>query len=242
MDQEQPGRLFHFERRVLLADTDPSGRMRLDAISRVLQDAATLDVESTSLAKKGPWVIRWMELAAHGLPTYLEQLEVKTYCSGLGRAWAERSTVINSKSSSITAVANWVLLDDLGRSPIRLSEEFLSVYGESANGKTSSPRLHLGQRFSASDLTDKVVVPLRYADLDIMGHTNNAIHLALVEEALFQQDIKLLGDFKYRIEFLSEIEPKTPVTVGVRNLPSIAILALFQNEDIKSIVELTKSA
>jgi acyl-ACP thioesterase len=94
MDKEHSGRLFHFEHRVLLADTDPSGRMRLDAVSRVLQDAATLDVENTSLVKKGPWVLRWMELVAHGIPCYLEQLEVKTYCSGLGRAWAERSTVI----------------------------------------------------------------------------------------------------------------------------------------------------
>ncbi len=240
MDRDHSARLFHFEHRVLLADTDPSGRMRLDAISRVLQDAATLDVESTNLAKKGPWVIRWMDFAAHGLPSYLEQLDVTTYCSGIGRAWAERSTIIKSESSSITAVANWVLLDDLGRSPIRLSKEFISVYGESANGKTSSPRLHLSQRLSSFELTERILVPLRYADLDIMGHMNNAIHLALVEEALFQFGIKLLDDFKYRIEFHSEIEPKAPVSVGVRKSQGTTMLALLQNENIKSIIELAK--
>jgi acyl-ACP thioesterase len=71
-----------------------------------------------------------------------------------------------------------------------------------------------------------------------MGHMNNATHLALVEEALFQLGIKLLDDFKYRIEFLSEIEPKTSVTVGVSNTQSTTMLALLQNDDIKSIVEL----
>ncbi|NNN11078.1 MAG: hypothetical protein HKL83_04360 [Acidimicrobiaceae bacterium] len=228
------------KQRVLLADADPNGRMRLDAISRVLQDAATLDVENTSLTKKGPWVIRWMEMTAHGLPRYLEELAIETFCSGLGRAWAERSTVIKSKSASVTATANWVLLDDLGRSPIRLSEEFLSVYGRSANGKVSSPRLHLLQRLGDFKPSEKLEIPLRFCDLDIMGHMNNAVHLALVEESLFQLGLKLLDEFSYRIEFLAEIEPNAPVVIEHRESDSSTLLALVQNEATKSIVELSQ--
>ncbi len=234
------GRVFQLKQRVLLADADPNGRMRLDAISRVLQDAATLDVENTSLTKKGPWVIRWMEMTAHGLPRYLEELAIETFCSGLGRAWAERSTVIKSKSASVTATANWVLLDDLGRSPIRLSEEFLSVYGRSANGKVSSPRLHLLQRLGDFKPSEKLEIPLRFCDLDIMGHMNNAVHLALVEESLFQLGLKLLDEFSYRIEFLAEIEPNAPVVIEHRESDSSTLLALVQNEATKSIVELSQ--
>ena len=234
------GRVFQIEDRVLLADTDPNGRMRLDAVSRVLQDAATLDVESASLTKKGPWVIRWMEMTAHGLPRYLDELAIETYCSGLGRAWAERSTVIKSRSASVRATANWVLLDDLGRSPIRLSEEFLSLYGPSANGRTSSPRLRLLHRLSDSKPSEKLVIPLRFCDLDIMGHMNNAVHLALVEESLYQLDLKLLDEFSYRIEFLAEIEPKAPVVIELRDSDSSTLLALVQNEATKSIIELSQ--
>ncbi len=234
------GRVFQLKQRVLLADADPNGRMRLDAISRVLQDAATLDVENTSLTKKGPWVIRWMEMTAHGLPRYLEELAIETFCSGLGRAWAERSTVIKSKSASVKATANWVLLDDLGRSPIRLSEEFLSVYGRSANGKVSSPRLHLLQRLGDFKPSEKLEIPLRFCDLDIMGHMNNAVHLALVEESLFQLGLKLLDEFSYRIEFLAEIEPNAPVVIEHRESDSSTLLALVQNEATKSIVELSQ--
>jgi acyl-ACP thioesterase len=53
------GRTFRTRYRIRLSDMDETGRLRLDAVARFLQDAATDDVEETGWgAPEHLWVIR----------------------------------------------------------------------------------------------------------------------------------------------------------------------------------------
>src|SRR3954468_8515196 len=88
------GRRFVHRARVGLADSAPDGRARLDAIARWLQDAAWEDVDDAGLAEIGAWVVRRTRIEVERFPRFGERLDVATFCSGLGRMWAERRTTV----------------------------------------------------------------------------------------------------------------------------------------------------
>ncbi|MHB1929058.1 MAG: acyl-ACP thioesterase domain-containing protein, partial [Acidimicrobiales bacterium] len=90
-----PGaRTFGASRRVRLGDVRSSGGARLEAIARYLQDIAADDVRDAAVADDCRWVVRRTRLELRRRPRYEEPLELTTWCSGTGGAWAERRTSI----------------------------------------------------------------------------------------------------------------------------------------------------
>ena len=87
-------RLFSGRMRAGLGDCAPSGRIRLDALARWLQDIAYEDVEDAGLADSAVWVVRRTRMRIARFPRFAERCTVRTYCSGIGRMWAERRTTI----------------------------------------------------------------------------------------------------------------------------------------------------
>jgi acyl-ACP thioesterase len=157
---------------VRLSDTTPEGAWRLDGIARVLQDVATEDYESTDIVSEVAWVARRTALRSTGTwPRLYDELRALTWCSGFGAAWVERRTNIYRGDELVIETATlWVPVDPRGF-PMRLSAEFLSVYGEAIGGRkvsgrvpSTSPPAHASRR----------PWPLRRADLDVIGHVNNA--------------------------------------------------------------------
>ncbi len=236
-----PARSFEYRSRVLLSDTTPSGRMRLDAVSRVLQDAATLDVQDAPVLQKGPWVVRWLQVDVTELPTYLDVLEIDTRCTGTGRAWAERTTVLKvGDSTRLVAVANWVLLDPSGITPTRLPQEFMEVYGPSAQGKISSPKLTISRELVDLEIETENTMSIRFSDLDILGHVNNAVYTEFIEEVAGSELDDSPIAFSYRIEFSDQLEFGSPVTVGRKSLPHGMGLEYQQQGVIKARATLSR--
>ena len=130
------GRVFRHPAVAGLADAAPSGRVRLDAIARWLQDAALADVVDSGLDGGGVWVLRRLRLAVASFPRFGDALEVATFCSGTGALVAERrSTVSAGGQALIEAVALWVHLDPDGAHPRPLPTGFETVYGAAAAGR-----------------------------------------------------------------------------------------------------------
>jgi acyl-ACP thioesterase len=157
-----------------LGDADESGVIRLDGVARVLQDVATDDWEETGLESTDTWVVRRTSIrVADGgrWPRYKEVLTVTTWCGGAGAAWAERRTNISSGGELLVeAVALWVPVDPTGH-PVRIKPAFYDVYGEALQGRKVSGRVPSP---AVADGALLVAWPLRRADLDIVGHVNNA--------------------------------------------------------------------
>ncbi len=105
------GRVFEKPMRPGIADVAPSGRARLDAIARWLQDIAYLDVVDAGFEHRCAWIVRRTRIRAEALPQFGEDLVLRTFCSGIGRFCAERRTVIAGPGASVQAVATWVALD-----------------------------------------------------------------------------------------------------------------------------------
>lgn len=168
------GRRYREDFRVRLADTYANGQLRLDAAARFLQDIATDDWDDTGIGDEDTWVVRRtaMRVVEGGnWPNYKDTLTLETWCGGYGAAWAERRTNFYFEGKLLLeAISLWVPIDDRGV-PQRLRPSFFEVFGEALNGRKISGKVATPELDSAAI---RQPWPLRHADLDIVGHVNNA--------------------------------------------------------------------
>ena len=177
------GRVFAHPVAAGLADVAPSGRARLDAIARWLQDAALADIVDSGLDGGGVWVLRRLRLCVERFPRFGAGLRVETFCSGTGALVAERRTTVrDGAGAAVEAVALWVHLDPGGAHPRPLPAGFEAVYGPSAAGRRVRARL----RHPSAPPAGAPVTAWRFraADLDLAGHVNNAVYWQVLEEEL----------------------------------------------------------
>ncbi|HZU61050.1 MAG TPA: acyl-ACP thioesterase domain-containing protein [Solirubrobacteraceae bacterium] len=204
------GRIFEDTVRTGFADCAPSGRARLDALARWLQDVAYGDVEDAGLAAMAVWVVRKTRIRVRRFPRFGERLNLTTFCSGLGRMWGERRTTIRRPAepqSDVEAVALWVHLDPVNWRPIPFNEQEALLYGSAAAGRRVSARL----RHPAPDgVTQSEPWTFRAVDMDIAGHVNNAAYWQPLEEEL------LSGSEPEQID--AEIEFRAPCHPGEKLL------------------------
>jgi acyl-ACP thioesterase len=161
-----------------VADADPTGRLRLDAVARFVQDVGNDDVADAGLDPNIPWVIRRSEVSIDGWPRLGERVGIATWCGGTGSRWAERRVTFSTPSGTIDVATLVVHLDGQGR-PARLPAWFDEVYAPAALGRTLTSRLVLSG--PPADAGGRPW-PLRSVDLDVLGHVNNAVTWAAVED------------------------------------------------------------
>ena len=178
------GRVYETRRIVRSTDVAPSGRLRLDSLARYLQSAAEDDVADAGLAEPVVWLMRRCELSISSLPGAGERLTIRTFCSGTGPRWAERTTTFSSREGELVqARAVWAAIGLADGRPVPLSADFLAIYGPSAAGRPASVRLS-HPRPDSAEVADGRLWPLRATDFDEAGHVNNAVHWAAVEDEL----------------------------------------------------------
>jgi len=201
----QPASGRSFEREVVpgLADATGSGRVRLDAVARWLQDVAYADVVDAGLAGRSAWVVRRTRLRVESFPRFGEPVTVRTFCSAAGRIAAERRTSISGGGADVEAVAIWIHVDTESLRPLRLGEDFQAVYGESAGGRKADFRLRHPE---PPEGAEREPWRFRVADLDVAGHVNNAAYWEPVEEALWPAEEPAAADL--------EIEYRDPAQAG----------------------------
>lgn len=207
----QPGgRSYTQARRPGFADCAPSGRMRLDALACWLQDVAYADVEDAGLAQAAVWVVRRTRMRVRRFPRFGERFHCTTFCSGLGRMWAERRTDVvadDEQEPAVEAVSLWVHLDVSSWRPVPLTKAEIDTYGASAVERRVSARLRHpvpSPRAAVGTWT------FRLTECDIADHVNNAAYwLPLEEEILRGTDPQVLD---------AEIEYRTPAQAGEKGL------------------------
>ncbi len=180
VERPSAGRVFPASRRIRLSDMDATGRLRLDAVARYLQDIATDDVEETGWGSpEHLWVIRSIRLDV--LVPFLADraVELETWCSGeaavaAGRRWSLRG----DRGGSIEVDSVWIHLGPDAR-PARLVD--FGVYADAAGGRRVSTKLGLP---GPPPDAPRRAWPLRLSDVDVLGHVNNAAYWQAVEQVL----------------------------------------------------------
>jgi len=184
-----------------------AGRLRLDAVARYLQDAATDDVEETGWgAPDHLWVLRSVRIDVVRPFLTDRQVALTTWGSGFAAlAAARRWSLAGEAGGSIEVDSVWIHLDADGR-PARIGPGF-DAYEEAAQGRGASTKLALPE--PPSDAT-RWPWPLRMTDLDLMGHVNNAAYWKAVEERLHGTDQDLRQPYRARLDY------RHPIDLGER--------------------------
>jgi acyl-ACP thioesterase len=201
--QPPSGRTFRVGYRIRLSDADATGRLRLDAVARYLQDAAIDDVAETNWgAPEHLWVLRSVRIDV--LAPFLEDGEVAIVTWGssfsslaAGRRWS----LSGDAGGAIEVDSTWIHLGPDAR-PARIGDGF-EGYAEAAQGRVASTKLTL--RMPAID-ADRVAWPLRATDVDRMGHVNNAAYWAAIEHCLSGKQPDLSRPHRAWLEYRHPID------------------------------------
>ncbi len=188
-----------------LADCAPTGRVRLDALARFVQDIAYADAEDARLSRRAAWVVRRTRMRVDRFPRFGERLELATFCSGLGRMWAERRTTIaGDAGGEVQVVSLWVHLDPLSGRPTPLTEEEIEMWGGSTAGRKVTARLH---HPSPEGAEDGLPWRFRATECDLAEHINNAAYLQPLEDELLRGGGGELESIDVEIEYRSPAQP-----------------------------------
>ena len=210
------GRVFRSTRRIRLADRDAQGRLRLDAVMRFLQDAATDDVDETGWgAPDHLWVVRHAQIDVLDPALDSGDVELATWCSGTASlAAGRRLSIAGERGGRIEVDSVWIHLGPDAR-PARI--EGFGIYAEAAGDRSVSTRLELA---APEHDGPRARWPLRAADVDVMGHVNNAAYWQAVEECLVdapvdpRRPLRARMDHRHPVDLEDAVELATSVDDG----------------------------
>jgi acyl-ACP thioesterase len=179
--------VFRSSRRIRLSDRDPTGRLRLDAIARYLQDVATDDVSETGWgAPRHLWVVRHLRVDVLVPPREDDRVELATWSSGAAAlAAGRRMSLIGDRGGRVELDSVWIHLGADAR-PARIGD--FGPYAEAAGSRVVSTRLELSEPSAG---VVRMRWPLRATDLDTLGHVNNAAYWHAVEECFLGSGLDL---------------------------------------------------
>jgi acyl-ACP thioesterase len=216
VDLPAQGRTFTTGRRVRLGDVAPSGRLRLDAVARYLQDVADDDTRDAAYSDATGWVVRRTVIEIRRFPRFLEPLSLTTWCSGTGGRWAERRvSIVGELGGRVEAATLWVHLDPRTMRPRPLPASFFEVFGPSTMGRRVRSALRLSDPGADVPSTPW---PLRATDLDVMRHVNNAVSWVAVEERLAVRT-DLRAPLRAELEHRGAIDAGSEVTLRWADAP-----------------------
>jgi acyl-ACP thioesterase len=225
-----PGRRYPATRVVRLGDVLPSGRVRLDAVARYLQDIASDDGSDAAIDRDLAWVVRRSGLRVYRRPRHGQVLDMVTWASGTGSRWAERRTTVSAAGHvAVEAAALWVCVDVATLRPARLSQRFWEMYGEAAGGRSVSSRLLHPDPPPATVAVGRPW-PLRLADLDLFDHVNNAVTWAALEDEVARVAPEARIEWA-DVEYHRPIDRDTEVVLASRIEGSTMIIWLLANDN-----------
>lgn len=220
------GRTFSARRRVRLADVDPRGRVRLDALARLLQDVAIDDVQETGWGTPSHlWFVRRIRIDIQQPFLADQEVELVTWCSGLAAIAAGRRWSLAGDGGGRAEVDSvWIHLDRNQR-PARI--EGFGLYGDATEGRTASTRLELPD---PSEGAQSLPWSLRATDLDLHGHLNNAIYWQGVEHVLASSHLDPAGSLVAELDYRRPIDAGDEVDL-VAAVDEGRILVAFRSTD-----------
>ncbi len=142
MAEPAAGRVYSGRRIVRSTDVTAGGRLRLDALARYLQTVAEEDVADSGFDAPVVWLVRRCALTIGTLPLMTDRITLRTFCSGTGPRWAQRTTTVASRGGALLqATAVWAAVSRETGRPVPLDDGFMSIYGASAQDRRVSVRL-----------------------------------------------------------------------------------------------------
>lgn len=239
--EPRSGRVFASQRRVRLGDVSPKGRLRLDAVARYLQDIANDDAVDGAYSDIHGWVVRRTEMWVHQFPEYMDDVKLRTWCGGYGSHWAERRTrIVSDAGALIETAALWVHVDLQTLRPTPLPSDFLPIVEQASGGRKISAKLAIGKHLSPlrEDQSAMTPWPVRFTDMDAVGHLNNASYWIALEEYLSTHGSRR-APLHATVEHHLAIDPGNQVRIFIDETDDCVILRhVLDGGDVAAVTQL----
>ncbi|MDQ1355461.1 MAG: hypothetical protein QG657_5771 [Acidobacteriota bacterium] len=219
-------------------EVDARGFMPLPSLGKFMQETAYnhanhLDFGYDQLKEQGLfWVLSRLVISINQYPRWGDNIRVRTWPSGVEGLFAYREfKVLDGQGNSIGGAGSaWLILDSEKHRPQR------PALLKERNGLFPTERA-LDRRPAKipalTDPTEGMFFPVRYSDLDLYDHVNNAKYMQWVldsypEELLRRNEIAL-----FEINFLAETKMGDEVAIDTERIESPDSPALSFRHSIK---------
>jgi len=169
-------------------EVDKDKKLRLLTLFNILQDISDTHAEKIGVGysfcvKEGlAWVGAGYHIKINRLPTWRDKIGISTWPSGNTAATAYRDfTIYDEKNEPIVlASSQWALIDVARLRPVALAKHIdMSLWRDDRAIDTSFPALLPPER---KDFDKTFYV--RYDDIDVNNHVNNAVYPVWASEAV----------------------------------------------------------
>lgn len=193
--------VFDREWPLRVADIDATGRLRLDAACRHIQDIGGDQLREMGFQEIHPlWIVRRTMVDVIRPIEFQDMLRLRRWCSGTSNRWCEmRVRVDGRKGGLIESEAFWININRETQGPARIADDFLEGLRRTTNIDRLRWKAYLkpGQRDTADEIRE---FPIRFTDIDIFDHVNNSVYWSVVEDYLAASPELLRGPTRIVIE------------------------------------------
>jgi acyl-ACP thioesterase len=198
-------------------DVDANNRLRVSRIFDYFQDAASNDAERLGFGyndfvpKNLFWVLSWVKFEFINYPKFMDEVKAQTWGKKQHKLYSMRDFLMfNSKDEIIIrGTSAWLLLDSKSLRPKILTQ----LYPELKLLDTKDALPDLPQKMNSVKEMELVYTKrIRYSDIDLNNHTNNAKYIELLFDCFDQNFHKehwvksLTASFNAETKFGEEIE------------------------------------
>jgi medium-chain acyl-[acyl-carrier-protein] hydrolase len=190
-------------------DVDAKGKASLPTLSKFMQETAYnhadhLEFGYHQLKEKNLfWVLSRLLIKIDKYPEWGDKIQIQTWPSGVERLFAYRDFRILDEQGAIIGAAGtaWLMLDVQKRRPQRPEElkariKFLPNQRALEERPAKVPGL--------SNPVEGVFFPVRYSDLDLYNHVNNAKYIEWILDSFAADMHREFEVTEFEINFLSE--------------------------------------
>lgn len=169
-----------------VADIDRGGRLRLDAAARHIQDIGQDQLREMGFEATHPlWIVRRTVIDMIRPIQFQDMLRLRRWCSGTSNRWCEMRVRIDGLRGGglIESEAFWINISRETQMPSRISDDFLAGLRRTTDVGRLRWKAYLkpGSREDAAEIHE---YPIRFTDIDLFDHVNNAVYWSVVEDYL----------------------------------------------------------
>jgi acyl-ACP thioesterase len=192
-----------------VADIDRYGRLRLDAAARHIQDIGQDQLRELGFEAIHPlWIVRRTMIDLIEPIEFQDMLRLRRWCSAASTRWCEKRVRIDGrKGGLIESEAFWININSNTLMPSRISDDFMEGLRRTTDVHRLRWKAYLkpGARDDAIQIHD---YPLRFTDIDLFDHMNNAAYWSVVEDYLSATPELLTAPLRVTIEH------EAPIALG----------------------------
>jgi medium-chain acyl-[acyl-carrier-protein] hydrolase len=190
-------------------DIDFENKLKISALFNCLQDAASTHATKLKLgfndllSKNLFWVLSWVRIEMDEYPKFGDSISVKTWPKKKFKLYSLRDFTLTNNAGKVFAKASsaWVLLKADSKRPVDpLTIASISYQTENSAIDSTPEKIYPPENLESEKYQRKI----RYSDIDINRHVNNARYVEFIMDSFDNDFYKINILKKITISFISE--------------------------------------